>query len=82
MEREVISVLYFSSFGRGVELIVVNTWFLNTLESHRHKFSVGTQCDSRDGLTVISSSVVRLGFLFLFGIINDTIVASDVEKPI
>lgn len=38
--------------------------------------------DAGDGLTVIGAGVVGLGFLFLFGIINDAVVAGEVEQPV
>ncbi len=83
VEREiVVSELNFSSFGWGIKFIVVNTGPLNTLKAHGHKFTVGTEGDCGNGLAVIGACIIRLGFLFLFGIINHPIIAGDVKHTV
>ena len=82
IEWEVISVFDFPPFGRGIEFIVINTGFLIAFEPHGHEFAIGAESDGRDGLAIVGPRVVRLGFLFLFGIINDSVVPCDVKKTV
>ena len=78
----VVSELNLSPLRRRIQLIVINARSFIALKPHGHMFFIRTKRHRRNSLAVISPSIVRLGLLFLFGIINDPVVASDIKHAV
>lgn len=82
MKGEVTSVLKPLLLGRCIQLIVQYAWFLGGLEAHGHGLFIIANGNTSSLVVALSTWIVRLRFLLLPGIVNNTLIASDVEESV
>lgn len=82
MEGEVASVLKPLLLGGCIQFIVQDAWFFGGLEAHRHGLFIIANGNTGSLVVALRARIVRLRFLLLPRIVDDALVASDVEESV
>lgn len=69
-------------FSRCIQLVIQNAWFLSWLKSHSHGLFIIAYRNTGNLTVTLCSWVVRLWFFFLARIVDDSLIACDIEEAI